>query len=211
VGTGFESGELPAGTDAGGALVVATAARSGAHGLEIRARGGEAYLRWDADVLGGPAPYWSFRAWVRILDWTDRESVDLFTVRNREVVNNFDLFVGAPTRRFQWDIFRRDFGEAAGGLVPGAWHLVEARGSFAGSTFTAEVRIDGVAQTPVASTGQVPSAVSEFVLGSIGTSKTNTAQFDDVAVAVGDAPLPFPADPARPDDPVGAAASGVQP
>jgi hypothetical protein len=190
VSVDFEAATLPDGTRAEQAELVAAAAHDGAQGVEIRARGGEAYVSWDTAALGD-GPYWSFRAWVRVVDWTDGESVDLFTVRNGEVVNNFDLFVAAPNRNLMWDLFREDFAETAAAIVPGQWHLVEARGSFAGSTYAAEVRIDGVVQPSIRSTGQVPSHVSEFVLGSIGTEKTNTTQFDGVAITVGDAPIPF--------------------
>jgi hypothetical protein len=195
--TGFETG-LPEGTSSGRAAVIGSAAHTGARGLEVRARGGEAYLRWDADTLGGEGPYWSFRAWVRVVDWTDGQSVDLFTVRNREQRNNFDLFVAAPGRQFMWDVYRENFGQSAAPVTPGQWYLVEARGSFAGGTSTAEVRIDGVDQAAVSSPGQVPTVAREFVLGSIGTDKTNTAQFDDVAIAISDAPLPFLGVPATP-------------
>jgi hypothetical protein len=207
----FEGPDLPDGPSAHGVATTAAAAHSGRRGLEIRARGGDAYLHWDADELG-EGPYWSLRAWVRIVDWTDTESVDLFTVRNREATNNFDLFVGAPWRRFQWDLYREDSGEVAGPVAPGEWHLVEAKGSFAGATSTAEVRIDGVDQPPIASSGQVPSVARELVLGSIGTDKTNTTHFDDVAIALGDAPLPFLGAPvALGPGAGGTAASGVQP
>jgi hypothetical protein len=189
--TGFEAGELPQGTESASVALTAAAARSGGQGLEVRARGGDAYLRWDAAALGGERPYWSFRAWVRIVDWTEGQSVDLFTVRNRDVTDNFDLFVGEPNRDLMWDLYREDFAETAVPVTPGQWYLVEARGSFGAPTFAAEVRIDGVPQRPLASPGHRPSAATEFVLGSIGTAKTNTTQFDDVAIALGDAPLDF--------------------
>jgi hypothetical protein len=198
VSVDFESGALPGGTEAHQAEIVAGAARNGGRGLEIRATGGEAYVSWDSARLGGDGPYWSFRAWMRIVDWTDGESVDLFTVRNGEVLNNFDLFVGSPNREIQWDLYRGDAGQTAAPLVPGQWYLVEARGSFAGSTYRAEVRIDGVDQTGIVSPDQVPSAVREFVLGSIGTAKTNTVQFDDISVALGAGPLPFLGPPGDP-------------
>jgi hypothetical protein len=194
--TGFEAGELPEGTDSASVALTAAAARSGARGLEVRALGDDAYLRWDTAALGGEQAYWSFRAWVRIVDWTPGESVDLFTVRNREVTDNFDLFVASPDRALMWDLYRGDFGETAAPITPGQWYLVEARGTFGTPTFTAEVRIDGVPQPALASPGHRPSAATEFVLGSIGTAKTNTTQFDDVAIALADAPLDFLAVPA---------------
>ncbi len=141
-------------------------------------------------MLGAGHPYWTFRAWMRVVDWTQGESVDLFTVRNLEVKNNFDLFVGAPYRRLQWDLYRENSGEAPP-FELGRWYLIEAKGSFKTSTYTADVRIDGETQPSITSTDQPPSAVSEFILGSIGTAKNNRAQFDDLRVELGDEPLPF--------------------
>jgi hypothetical protein len=188
----FESGRPDGWTETSGATVTADAAHAGAFGLEVSARRSDAYARWAAP---GNLPNWAFRAWVRVAAWTPGESVDLFTVRNREIVNNFDLFVGAGDRAFQWDLFRGNAARAAGTVEPGRWYLVEARGSFAGPTSTAEVRIDGVPQPSIASPGQPRSAVRELVLGSIGTEKTNRVQFDDVQVEVGEAPIPFLAPP----------------
>jgi hypothetical protein len=184
----FESGAPDGWTEISGATVTADAAHEGRAGLEISARGSEAYARWAAP---GDLPYWAFRAWVRVAAWTPGESVDLFTVRNREITNNFDLFVGAGDRAFQWDLFRENAGRAPGPVELGRWYLVEARGSFAGTTSTAEVRIDGVPQPPIASPDQPRSAVRDLVLGSIGTTKTNRVQVDDVQVEVDDAPVPF--------------------
>lgn len=183
----FESGTV-GWTETARATATAAAAHTGRFGLDVTAEGSDAYARWAAP---GDLPYWSLRSWVRVVSWTPGESVDLFTVRNREITNNFDLFVGAGDRAFQWDLFRENSARAAGVVEPGRWYLVEARGSFAESTSTAEVHIDGVPQPSIASPGQPPSAVREVVLGSIGTTKTNRAQFDDFRVEVGAAPLPF--------------------
>jgi hypothetical protein len=187
----FEDGAALDGASVSHATVAAGAAKNGRLGLEVRSDGSEAYAAWAAERFGGPLPYWSFRAWVRVTAWTPDESVDLFTVRNQQVVNNFDLFVGAPWRKLQWDLFRQNSVETPWQAQLGRWYLVEARGSFATSTYTADVRIDGVAQPSIASPGQPPSAVKEFVLGSIGTAKTNRAQFDDAAIRVAKSPLPF--------------------
>jgi hypothetical protein len=186
--TGFETGAAEGWTETAGATVTPGAAHAGGFGLDVTADRSDAFARWVAPV---DLPFWALRAWVRVVSWTPGESVDLFTVRNREITNNFDLFVGAGDRAFQWDLFREDAGRAAGAVEPGRWYLVEARGSFAGTTSTAEVRIDGVPQPSIASPGQARSVVRELVLGSIGTKKTNRVQFDDVRVEVGDAPVAF--------------------
>jgi hypothetical protein len=184
----FESGTADGWTETSGATVTADAAHDGGFGLDVAATDSDAYARW---VAPAGHPDWAFRAWVRVVASTPGESVDLFTVRNLEITNNFDLFIGAGDRAFQWDLYRENAARAPGTVEPNRWYLVEARGSFAGPTSTAEVRIDGVPQPSIASPGQPRSAVRELVLGSIGTKKTNRVQFDDVHVEVGDAPIPF--------------------
>ena len=42
---------------------------TGRFGLDVEARGSDAYGRWDAPVDGTGRPYWSFRAWVRVVSW----------------------------------------------------------------------------------------------------------------------------------------------
>jgi hypothetical protein len=190
VSTSFDSSAALGRAEVKGASVTTAAAHGGSGGLEVRSAGGDAYVRWDAGVLGEGHPYWTFRAWMRVVDWTPSESVDLFTVRNLEVKNNFDLFVGAPYRRLQWDLYRQNSGQAPPFKL-GQWYFIEAKGSFATSTFTADVRINGATQPSITSTDQTPSAVSEFILGSIGTAKNNRAQFDDLRVELADSPLPF--------------------
>jgi hypothetical protein len=186
--TDFETGTTEGWTETAAATVTPDAAHAGGFGLDVTAADSDAYARW---VAPDDLPYWSFRAWVRIAAWTPDQSVDLFTVRNREVINNFDLFVGTGDRAFQWDLFRENSARAPGRVELGRWYLVEARGSFARTTSTADVRIDGVPQPSIASPGQPRSAVRELLVGSIGTKKTNRVQFDDVAIRVGDVPVPF--------------------
>jgi hypothetical protein len=191
--TDFEAGTTAGWTSTAGATVTETAAASGAFGLDVTAEASDAYARWAAP---GDLPFWSFRARVRVVAWTPGESVDLFTVRNREITDNFDLFVGGTDRAFQWDLFREDSARAGGSVELGRWYLVEARGSFATTTSSAEVRIDGVPQPGIASRGRPASAVREFVIGSVGTTKTNRVQFDDVRVQVSDAPVALLGPPA---------------
>jgi hypothetical protein len=187
---GFESGTPSGLTDHERGEVTRAAAKNGSFGFDTDAQQSNAYGRWDAAPDGTRRPWWSFRAWVRIVSWTPGESVDLFTVENLDAESNFDLFISAPSRAFQWDLYRENTARS-GDVELGRWYLVEARGSFAAETSTAEVRIDGVAQPSIASPGQPPSAVKDFVLGSVGTAKTKHVQFDDVRIEVADSPVAF--------------------
>lgn len=189
----FESGTLAGWTDHGRARVTAGAARTGAFGLELDAAASGAYVRWV------PPPdhhFWSLRGFVRVVSWTDGESVDLFTVQNSRRADNFDLFATAPARAFQWDLFREDEGRTTAPVELGRWYLVEAHGEFGADSSRAEVRVDGALQPAIASRAQPPASVWDFVLGSIATVKTKRAQFDDVRFEVADAPLGFPGPPA---------------
>jgi hypothetical protein len=186
VSTGFEDGTFGPFTEHPEARVTRAAARNGSFGLDVHATGSEAYAGYDVDDEGS---WWSFRAWIRVVSWTPGESVDLFTIRNLQAKNNFDLFVDQPVRTFRWDLYRGDTASAPTPIALGQWHLVEATGSFATSTYTADVRIDGVTQPSITSTGQPPSAVRDVVLGPGATTKRNEVQYDDVRVEVARRPL----------------------
>ncbi len=186
--TGFETGTLGPFAESERARVTHAAAKNGDFGLDVHATGADAYASWDGGDNGG---WWSFRAWMRVISWTPGQSVDLFTVRNQPAKNNFDFFVDTPVRTFRWDLYRGDTAIEPGPITLGQWHLVEAKGSFASTTYVADVRVDGVPQASITSTGQVPSSVRDLVLGPGGTTKTNEVQFDDVRIAVGSAPIAF--------------------
>ncbi len=184
--TGFEDGAFGRFREHERARITRAAAKRGTLGLDIHAPGADAYASWDAGPNRG---FWSFRAWMRVVSWTPGQSVDLFTVRNLPARNNFDFFVDTPRRTFRWDLFRGDTANARAPIALGKWHLVEAKGSFATTTYVAYVRVDGVPQPSITSTGQVPSAVRDLVLGPGGTTKSNEVQFDDVRMAVASRPL----------------------
>jgi hypothetical protein len=190
--TGFEDGSLGPVQEAAAATVTSGAAHTGSFGLDVDARGTDAYARWTPDVPTADRTWWTYRSWIRIVSWTPGESVDLFTVRNLEELHNFDLFVDTPDRAFRWDLYQGDTASASGAVQLGQWHLVEAKGSFGTDVYTADVRVDGTPQPSIASRGQEPSAVQDLVLGPGGTTKTNRIQFDDVSFRVGGRPLDYP-------------------
>jgi hypothetical protein len=190
--TGFEDGTTGPFRDHEGTSVTRAAARNGAFGLDIHPRGADAYATWNARGAGS---FWSFRAWVRIVSWTPDQSVDVFTIRNLQARNNFDLFVDAPQRTFRWDLFRSNTARDQDPVNLGQWHLLEARGSFATAAYTAEVRVDGTSEPGITSPDQVPSAVRDVILGPGGTTKTNELQLDDVRAEVAQHPLPLPGPP----------------
>jgi hypothetical protein len=188
ISTGFEDGTTGPFREHESVSVTRSAAKNGDFGLDIHARGADAFANWPARGFGS---FWSFRAWVRIVSWSPDESVDVFTIRNLQAKNNFDLFVDAPQRTFRWDLFRGNTARDQDPVDLGRWYLVEAHGSFATSAYTAEVQVDGVPQPGIISPDQVPSAVRDVVLGPGGTTKTNEFQLDDVRVVVARHPLPL--------------------
>lgn len=171
------------------ATITSAAARTGTGGLRVASSSAPAYVRWDTDVVEQGHTHATVRMWVRVDSRAAGESVDLLTVANRESSRNFDFFVTGDTQRFKWDIAGQVSGETRFEVELGRWYYVEAQVEYAGTSHTAEVRIDGVDQQGVTSTG-VPSQVRSITVGSF-RSKTHSQDYDDLAVRLGDATVPW--------------------
>jgi hypothetical protein len=72
-------------------------------------------------------------------------------------------------------------------MVLERWYLVEAVVDFAGTEHTARVRVDGVDQGTIRSSGS-DSRVQTLHVGA-RAAKTHGQYYDDVFLDVGDAPL----------------------
>ena len=181
----FESGNLNGWTATAGATVTSAAAANGVFGAEIRAAQSPGYLEWGTDVVAQGRTYASLRAYVQLVSRAGGESVDLITIKNDNLRSNFDFFVTGDSQRFKWDLYNANSDESAFTVEPGRWYLVEIQCEFAGSYYNAGVRIDGVSQGMITSSGQLPSTVRSVWLGSTA-SKTHVQFYDDVALVVGD-------------------------
>ena len=186
-----ESGTvMPPWSASAGAEVSSSAAKTGSRGYVVRGAGSEGYLRWsDTAVEQGHAAF-SVRAWVQVKSRGAGESVDLITVTNETGVNNFDFFVTGSSSQFKWDLLQTDTGQSNFVVESNRWYLVEARGEFAGSTYNASVRIDGVEQQSISSPGLPATTVRSMWLGT-SLPKTHEQWYDDVALRVGDGTVDY--------------------
>jgi hypothetical protein len=181
-----EAGTLAGISTSAGASVASAAARYGANGLRIDATAASGYARWGTDAVPQGQTHASVRLWVRVNSREAGESVDIVTVGNNLQSANFDLFVSGTNDRFRWDLFRDDWDQTSWAVTFGRWYLVEAQVEFDGAVHSAAVRIDGVHQGTISSAG-TDTTVRMLTLGTT-VAKTHQQDYDDVELAVDDAP-----------------------
>jgi hypothetical protein len=110
---------------------------------------------------------------------------------------HFGMFFHPATNKLRWDLLAADFGESTMTFVPDQWYYVEAKwyyGSYQGAgaaTYTADVRINGIPQASISSSGLDPYFVQGFGFGSDQTNQTYSVDIDDVKGAAGTQPLAF--------------------
>lgn len=182
-----ESGVLPTTTTSANTGVTGAAAHTGNFGLRLSGTEAASYVTWSTEAVPQGRTHSSVRTWVRLIDRGPGQSVDLLTVGNNLKTANFDLFVTGDTQRFKWDLHRDDYDLSDFVVDFNRWYLLEAQVEFAGTEHAAEVRIDGVPQGTITSTG-TGTAVRRLTVGT-AAEKSHTQHYDDIAFAVGDGPL----------------------
>lgn len=190
----FDSGNLDSWSDTSGVTLGSWYAYYGDTGAKVVTTpdaGG--YLEWaPADVPNG-MQYARIRGWVRLDYATPGEPVGLMTVKNTNGEHHFDIFVDADGN-FRWDLFSGDHAESTVPAVVHQWYYIEALvdfGGTAGTTYTAQVRIDGVDQPSITSVDQVGANVKSAWFGGPMTASMNVREYDGLALDVGDAPFTF--------------------
>lgn len=185
--------------DSNGRLTVqAASALVGAMGLQFTPAASTSFVKWREQVWFGGVqffPYWSARFYVRLRAHSGAIPPSIFTARTVAASDDFTFFYNLSTGTWKWDLDQGD--NAVSGLVElDRWYLVEAKGSYAASPWTANVRIDGVDQASVATAGNPAEKLHEFSWGPQVTTQTWTADMDAFKAAVSTQPLPFlgPAD-----------------
>jgi hypothetical protein len=178
------------------------ARKHGDRGLFVNASATPGFVRWGQDNVPQGHTHASARLWVNVRAWAPGESVDVITISNAQSAKNFDLFIGADSGRFQWDIHHSTSDETNFQVERNRWYLIEVQLEFEGTRHTADVRIDGEPQGTLASNGR--STTIRSVTVGANTAKTHTQGYDDLAVRVGDAPLGWL------DGPQGAGDSSVE-
>lgn len=184
-----EGGQLTGFSSSQRASVTSAAARSGGFGLDVSSTAQTAYARWDTDRVPQNNSYASLRFAVRLDSRTRAQSVDLVTVANSNYVRNFDLFITNGTPYFKWDIFSANADQSNFVVQTGRWYLIEVLVEYSGNQHSAQVRIDGVDQGTVTSSGS-DATISTVTFGSF-SRKTHSRVYDDIALFVDDSPLGF--------------------
>ena len=168
-----ETGTLTGFGDTLNTTVTSSAAQSGNHGYTVETNAAGGYLNWTATDVEQGHDWAAVSAWVRVNSHAPSESTDLITIKNNNGANHFDLFL-TPDNRLKWDLLISDNAQTAP-ITLGTWNLLEARVYFGATTYTANVRINGVEQTSITSTGQTATTARSIWFG---TSNPKTHQFD---------------------------------
>lgn len=155
-----------------------------------------AFTRWRA--VGGTEQsiptgqtHWSARMYVRYpTSLPGGATASIFSVVQATGVDDFTFFFNPAISQLQWDLNTLDLGRSAV-IIPDRWYLIQARGDYSGSTWRADVRIDGIGQTSIATSGKAPSTIDFIQFGISSATQTWTGHFDDCAFAYGTHPLKF--------------------
>jgi hypothetical protein len=164
----------------------------GARAVTTPDQGG--YLYWDnAAVLQGQR-YARIRGWVQVASAVDGPDVGVMTVKNNVGSRHFDIFRDSSTGKWRWDLYRGDNASSTMDAELGRWYFIEALvdfGGVGGTTYRAQVRIDGVDQPAIVSTDEVGTTVRSAWFGGRQTGQTNTRLYDSLVLDVGSTPFGF--------------------
>ncbi len=182
-----ESPGLGGATSSTRVAVSAAAARSGSGGLRSASSGAPSFAQWGNGVVPEGSTHGAVRTWVRLDSRGAGQSVDLLTVANSEGRRNFDFFITGNTQRFKWDLFSGDNDESSFVVAPGRWYLIEVLVAYEGNRHSATVRIDGVDQGTIVSTGN-PLTLASVTIGT-HSAKTHAQAYDDLLMRFGAGPV----------------------
>lgn len=190
----FESGGLTNWNATSNATADTTSAKSGVYGVDINSSAATGYIQWSTTAIAQGHAYAVIRAWIKPVSVAATQSLDLISLTNVVGTSNFDFFIaasgGVDAGKFKWDL--NSANAATTSYVPtlGQWYLVEAKVFYGATTYTADVRINGVDQTSIASSGLTATTVKSLWLGS-SSAKTHQQYFDDVRLDVGDSAFSY--------------------
>jgi hypothetical protein len=192
---GFESGTFDAWSAVNSTRLSSSCSNSGAYGacaVTTPTDGG--YLEWTpADVAQGMR-YARVRGWVRLDSGVADQSIGVMTVKNDYGSRHFDIFRDPDSGKWRWDLFRGDHATSTMQAEIGEWYYMEALvdfGGTGGTTYTAQVRINGVDQPSIESDGMTGSTVKAAWFGGKADGRTNSRSYDGLALDVGDSPFSF--------------------
>ena len=193
--SGFESGAAPSWAHHRGVRVAHRFAHSGHYGARAVARPDRpAYFKWTAPKVVQDKRYARIGGWFRVDKKTAGESIGLFSLKNANGSNHFDVFRDPSSGRFEWDLYRNDSGSSTMRARVGKWYYIEALVDFGGeggTTYIAQVRINGVDQPTITSEDQDGTTVHSAYFGDNETGKTNAREYDSLFLELADHPLTF--------------------
>ena len=194
--TDFDDGTTTAFSSTSNVSLSGAFARSGPYGaraVNTATRGG--YLAWSSSRFRYGVRYGRITAWVKVVSHRTGESVDVLSLKNARGSRNFDFYRDPGTGRWRYDLYRFDSELSTMTAVVGRWYLIEALVDFGGrggTAYTADLRINGIPQPSIESTGQVGTTVKSAWFGDPNPDhKHNVRYYDSLAVDTDATPFAF--------------------
>lgn len=195
LGDTFESGRATGWSQQANVTVASGYAREGSFGARSVSTPNQlGYLMWNRTAITQGQRYARVGGWVRIQKFNAGESVSIAVVRNARGVNHYNMWRNPNSGRLHYDLFRADHARSTMRAELGRWYFIEALvdyGDTATDTYTARVRINGIDQPTIRSTGQVGSTVRSAYFGDTVLGNSSTRYYDNLALTVADSPLEF--------------------
>jgi VCBS repeat-containing protein len=195
--TGFESGYAWGWSAKENVSVDPAYAKTGLFGVQAVSTPSQAgFLTWGSSRIAPGGQYGRIAGWVRVDSYDPADkTVDVLTLKNAYGAQHFDFFLDDRSGKWRYDLFRDDNAYSTMSAEVGEWYYVEALVDFGGetgSTYTAQVRINGVDQPTIQSTQQVGTTVRSAWFGDRNAfGKTHTRSYDSLSVETGDSPFSF--------------------
>ena len=187
-----ETGDLSVWSSTQNAAATTGSKRDGSYGYNISHTSAPGFMTWDNTAIEQNHEYAAFSFKFNLHSRVSSESVDLFTLRNANGVNHFDMFLLANTSTLAWDLLSSNSDTYGTAISLDTWYLVQGLVYLGASTYTADVWVNGVGQGQIQSTSQVPSTVRSLTVGPNCCTKTSNRDYDDIDLAVGETPQTFP-------------------
>lgn len=192
---GFEAGKPTGWSSTSGINVGTFYAKQGTYGARAVSKPGQAgYLSWTSNKITQGMRYGRISGWVNIRSFKQGETVGIMNLKNGYGLNHFDMWRDVKTGKFRYDLYSKNNARSTMVAKTGRWYFVEVLVDFGGQggdTYTARVRINGIAQPKITSTSQTGTTVRGAWFGARSTAKTNTRFYDSLAVSVGSQPFSF--------------------
>lgn len=191
----FEAGSLGAWSATSNVILSPGYAENGLFGaraISTPERGG--YLSWDSAAVAQGTRYARIRGWVKVAAGGDGPDVGVMAVKNSVGGHHFDIVRDSSEGKWRWDLFRDDHASSTMDAKIGRWYYIEALvdfGGVTGSTYRAQVRIDGIDQPTIVSTDEVGATVRSAWFGGPSLGQSNTRLYDSLVLDVGDTPFAF--------------------